>query len=406
MVDAVTITVWHDFRDHLPLMTATILLASTMPWSFPAQLAGAFAQQGARVEALCPNGAILTASRHVAHHTPHQALSPDAGLRQAIARARPDLVIPCDDQAAEMVQRVSGTPSLASRTGFLALAQQAGAPAAESIAVPDAAALETAMQRLGLPLAIKTDHSWGGDGVVIAGTREEARQAYQRLQETSRLRDLARALRRRRSYFLTRALYPRPPRISVQRFVAGEPATSSIACWQGRLVAAHHFDVLLTAHANGPASVVRRAVCGLMEDSARRIAAAFNLSGLFGLDYIRDAKGAVHLLEINPRATPTAHLALEHDLAAALLQAAGFAAQPRRAVTKSAEIALFPREWLRDPASPWLKNAYHDVPWDDPGVVRATIRATGAAARAATAAKLEETLSDFLVPAGENVAGL
>jgi len=29
---------------------------------------------------------------------------------------------------------------------------------------------------------------------------------------------------------------------------------------------------------------------------------------------------------------------------------------------------------MRDPASPWLKNAYHDVPWEDPDVVRACIQ--------------------------------
>ena len=46
----------------------------------------------------------------------------------------------------------------------------------------------------------------------------------------------------------------------------------------------------------------------------------------------------------------------------------------REPVTTKAEIAIFPREWMRDPASPWLKNAYHDVPWEDPDVVRAGIQ--------------------------------
>jgi hypothetical protein len=51
-------------------------------------------------------------------------------------------------------------------------------------------------------------------------------------------------------------------------------------------------------------------------------------------------------------------------------------------VTGKPTIALFPREWLRDPASPWLTEAFHDVPWDDPEVVRACVQAAPAAAPA------------------------
>jgi hypothetical protein len=42
-------------------------------------------------------------------------------------------------------------------------------------------------------------------------------------------------------------------------------------------------------------------------------------------------------------------------------------------VTAKREIALFPQEWQRNPASPYLRNAYHDVPWNEPELVRACI---------------------------------
>jgi hypothetical protein len=35
---------------------------------------------------------------------------------------------------------------------------------------------------------------------------------------------------------------------------------------------------------------------------------------------------------------------------------------------------LFPQEWLRDPSSPYLHSGYHDVPWDQPDLVRACVR--------------------------------
>ena len=32
-------------------------------------------------------------------------------------------------------------------------------------------------------------------------------------------------------------------------------------------------------------------------------------------------------------------------------------------------VALFPNEWCRDPASAYFTTAYHDVPWQDPGLL-------------------------------------
>lgn len=367
----------------------TILLTATMDWPFPAQLAGAFAAAGARVEALCPRGTMLSRSRHPSRIHRHRALAAQASLRKAIAAARPDLVIPCDDLAAEISRDVRGGENLADRHAFLLRAAQAGAPAGRTIALTREAMIDDAIRAFGLPLVVKCDHSWGGDGVAIAGTREEAQAAFRRFHKTSRLRSVFRALRRHEPYFLTRACSPVTPVISAQRFIDGHPATSSIACWQGEVVAAHHFDVLGTTTATAPASVIARRDCPAMQASAVAIARAFQLSGLFGLDYMRAPTGDVHLLEINARATPSAHLRLTQDLPAALLKAAGLAFRIRPPVTDKNEIAIFPREWLRDPSSPWLQTAYHDVPWDDPELVRACAKAAPPANRAAAQALLE-----------------
>ncbi len=361
-------------------MSARILLATAMSWPFAAQLAGAFCALGAEVEALCPPGSLLAVSRHPVRRHRYQALAPMASLRAAAARARPDLVIACDDMAAGLVQKTEGRAA-PGRLDFLVRAALAGAPAAATVVIDAEERLNDAVRRFGLPLVLKCDHSWGGDGVAIAATRLEASAVFRRLARQSRLRNAARALRRKDSSFLTRALFPVPAAITAQRFIAGHPATSSIACWQGRVVAAHHFDVRVTSEATGPACVVAPVDCAQMAASATAVAGAFHLTGLFGLDYVRDASGTVHLLEMNMRATPTAHLALKDDLAAGLLKAAGFPARPRPPATGRSEIALFPREWLRDPASAWLRTAFHDVPWDDPAVVRDCARQAPAAAR-------------------------
>ena len=363
-------------------MSAHILLfTTTLDWVFPAQLAGAFKDVGAHVEALCPARSLLALSRHPLRRHEYRALAGRDSLHAAMAAMQPDLVIPCDDQAAELVAKARGA-TIPTRLDFLDAAVRAGAPAAFSLAVASEEALDQALERMGLPLVLKADRSWGGEGVSIAATAEDARAAFRRMNNPSRLRDMARALRGRGPHFLARAVAPGRVQISAQAFIQGICATSSIACWQGKLLAAHHFDVVLSSTPTSPASVVEAVPCPQMEASALAIAAAFNLSGLFGLDYIRDTKGQVHLLEMNARATPTTHLALDEDLAAALLTATGFSSRPRGPATTRTEIALFPREWLRDPASPWLTRAYHDVPEDDPKVVRACIQSATAVARA------------------------
>ena len=352
-----------------------------MGWPFPAQLAGAFAATGAQVQALAPASSMLARSRHPMRHHLYSSLAPMDCLTQAMAAAKPDLIVPCDDLAARLVAQVQGDP-LPGRLDFLGRAAEAGAPvaAAEEIGAEDY--LETAIAKLGLPLVLKLDHSWGGEGVAIAESRQEAVKAFRRLGRQSRFRNIFRALRGRGAHFLTQALYPVSVRISAQHFISGTAATSSVACWRGKVVASHHFDVRVSTTATSPASVIAISDCKQMTAAADSVARAFNLSGLFGLDYIRDGRGQVHLLEMNRRATPTMHLALEQDLTASLLRAAGYPASFRPPVTDKKLIALFPREWMRDPASPWLTRAYHDVPWDDPEVFRACVQAGSAEARA------------------------
>jgi len=36
-------------------------------------------------------------------------------------------------------------------------------------------------------------------------------------------------------------------------------------------------------------------------------------------------------------------------------------------------VALFPNEWLRDPHSRYLTHGHHDVPWDDPALLKAYV---------------------------------
>jgi hypothetical protein len=111
-----------------------------------------------------------------------------------------------------------------------------------------------------------------------------------------------------------------------------------------------------------------------MSAAVEKMTRRLSLSGLYGFDFMLEAgTGNAHVIEINPRATQVGHLSLGpgHDLPAALYAAlSGKAVQPAEKVTEKDTIALFPQEWIRDPESAFLQSGYHDVPWEEPELVR------------------------------------
>jgi ATP-grasp domain len=364
-------------------MTPTVLLATTVDWPSAARLAGAFAALGARVEAVCPHDHPLRVSRHLKGAHAYHPLVPQSSFLAAFDVAAPDIIIPCDDRALRSVFALRGEipdsviersfgclenyPVMMERCASISIAREEGIAAPPTLAAPGESALVQAIEIVGFPAVLKVDGSWGGDGVMVVKTLDDALRAYRRLKgPPSRLRSLARAVLRHDAHFLREALLPGTAQVSVQQFIPGHPATSAVACQDGQVLASLHMDVLDWSGATGPASLMRRTDCSFMEEAAKRIARRFRLSGFIGLDFVRDSDGVAHLIEINPRATQICHLALgpRHDLPAALL-----GRPPRPVVTDKSQIALFPQLLAQTvPAA-----AFRDVPWDDQPVLQAAL---------------------------------
>ena len=78
----------------------------------------------------------------------------------------------------------------------------------------------------------------------------------------------------------------------------------------GTVLAAVTVEVLETSSPNGPARLVRVIDHPGMRAAAGAVMAAIGTTGLVGMDFLLDADGAAHLIELNARVTPTCRLAL------------------------------------------------------------------------------------------------
>jgi carbamoylphosphate synthase large subunit len=307
----------------------------------------------------------------------------------AIAAARPDLIVPCDDRAvshllsigahapevaallARSMGRLESYPLRMARSRAIAVAQAEGISVPLTVAVANEYEFWRALECVGLPAVLKADGSWGGEGVAVMRTPEQASRAFRRLADPlSRLRSLVRTVLRKDAHFLQETLAPKAVSLQAQQFIRGKPATSAFACCDGEVLAAIHMDVVESRGTTGPASLIRRTDCSRMDEAARRIPRRFELGGLHELDFVRDESSIPHLIEINPRATQICHLALGagHDLPSALL-----GRPPRPIATDKPLIALLPQAWSSGRLSPDAQTAYLDVAWGDPAVVSAAI---------------------------------
>jgi hypothetical protein len=203
-----------------PQGSPVILLSATLRWPIAARLAMAFADLGCAVEAVCPPGHPARCTLAVRRSHNHSVFSPLLALRAAIVAAAPDLIIPCDDAAAlqlhrlhvqalaagadgeplrALLERSLGRPdacALATARGpLLALAVASGVRVPDTAVVDTADTLERWLASHPLPAVLKIDCSWGGLGVVMLRSHEEARREFAHMAaRPSLLRTAVRAL--------------------------------------------------------------------------------------------------------------------------------------------------------------------------------------------------------------------
>ncbi len=352
-------------------------------------------EAGAKVSLIAPGNHPARTLKLISSHVIYRATRPQRSLELAALRLRPDLIIPCDErtvrdlhglwrrtrhpQLKALIERSTAPAGsyaiITSRAALLALALHEGVRVPPSMPLPDKTALDCWAESNATPFVLKADGSWAGFGVRIVSNAAAAKDAFTRMTRPVGLRLALRESVLEGNYFTIRSWLRRErPAMSVQGYIDGWPANIGVACYRGEVLAATCVESVATTSTTGPSTIARIISNPEMIEAATRIVRALGLSGMIGFDFmIEAATGAAYLIEMNPRNTPICAIRLGpgRDLAEALVaRIAGRPVRERPPRTERDIVVFFPDTWQEDPVSQFLHTGYHDVPWDQPDLVR------------------------------------
>lgn len=312
------------------------MILTTMRWFSAARLAQALTEAGFAVSACRPRGHALGRVDGLTLDRRLPRLRPIPAIAAAIRAVGPDLVIADDEHALTLLRRlhervrttepdladllarsvgaVEDWPALISRTRLADEARALALTVPDTAVVADRRDLDAWADVRELPLVLKTDGSWGGCGVTVVRERPDLSRAWRRISAPP---GLARALKRaaidHELASLSAWLRREHPVVNAQQYCSGQEAIVTAACVDGKVQSLVALEVVRASAPFGPAAVVRIIEHPGLADAATQLIRRFRLSGFLGFDFVLTADGRAHLLELNPRATPTCHLLVERE---------------------------------------------------------------------------------------------
>ena len=388
----------------MPQRPVPVLVVATTPWPIAARVAVRLISHGCEAFALCPRGHVLTQVSGLQRQYWYAARDSIAQLGATIEEVNPRIVLPCDDRAVwqlhelyEREPRLRGLieaslgasrrfSTVRSRSKLLETAGSLGLRVPETRLVAGPADIRSWFERDPGLAVMKFDGTWGGQGVEFVRSAEQAEEVWRRF---TRAQPLGVAWKRRLINHDPLAFWRGPEHlgrsVSLQAFIAGEPANAMVACWRGEVLGVVSVRVLCAQSLTGAGTIIRLCRDEDMTRAAVCLARELGLSGFFGLDYVIEAgTGKVHLIELNARCTQLGHLVLpgQGDLIGMLCAKLGASGSAQRDVPIAGDtIALFPQALAWNPDSPHLANCHHDIPWTEPALIRELMRESWAERR-------------------------
>jgi predicted ATP-grasp superfamily ATP-dependent carboligase len=371
----------------------SVLLAATLWWPLAARLAMRFIGYGCEVKAICPRGHLLRHVSGMGSIYRYHRLRSLASLEYAIRAANPDLIVPCDDRVVwqlhdlyakqpdlrPLIETSLGPASeygiVSQREQLLRTADELGIRIPRTVQVQSEEEIHSWFAGEFPPAVLKLDGSGGGEGVEIAHSEEEAIEIFRKMSDRPGFGTaLKRLLVNQDPVSIWESQRQNVPVITIQQFIHGRPANAMLACWRGELLSMVSVEVIRSLGETRAALVVRVIENQEIERAAQLLSRRLQLTGFYGLDFMLDPEThRTWLIEMNPRCTQLGHLPLTKngDLAGALCQKlVGRKCIANEARIEKDVIAFFPQAVLSDPSNPLLRSGYHDVPWEQPQLVR------------------------------------
>jgi predicted ATP-grasp superfamily ATP-dependent carboligase len=365
------------------------------------RLPAALKSSGFKVSAICHTNSYLAKTKYLDQLIPWtgvdttNALSKMIKVIQIIEQLQPHLVIPADEgtivllfqtlKMCKLWHRYAGVRAVLERSLFReeflhqTIVKDAfiNFAAGLGIRVPRNYVIHTREEALELaaslqfPVVLKRAVGSSGRQVTI---HENFNTLASELMHIFRLRGL-REMKYRVTSFLSNSFNAINNYWSLQQFVQGETAMFVFVAGQGKILG--HLPLYKKQTypgKTGPSSVIQSFNCPEMLEFATKIVEKIEFNGFGSLDFIVDAQSQQpYVIEFNPRPVPACHLGQHFnvDLCQLLADCIQGKTPAHSDVLPSQTIALFPSEYFRDPQSPYLKTAFHDIPWEDEDLMAA-----------------------------------
>ena len=169
-------------------------------------------------------------------------------------------------------------------------------------------------------------------------------------------------------------------RLLVQSWIAGSAKIYPAVAQKGEVLVGYAGMRLVSDPDPGRVPAVNRYYASPeLRAMTVKLAEGFGISGFFAPDFVEETRTRrTYLLGINRRIIGGAHrgAAINADHWTALHAKLQGVPPPTRSDLDAGEqhiAADFPREWLRDPQSRWLREYPVDLPWDEPRLVEAML---------------------------------
>lgn len=383
------------------MIKKVLIVAVNTNWVGISRLPSGLERAGFEVYALCPQKSYLAQTKFLKDSILYPTFTYSRSkliylwIIFAIMYFGPDLIIPGDEDAILALQNLSKNlhdipffhyisnlirnslppevfdTVILSKSNFQEKCHDLGLRTPKNIIVKDLKSAFTGAAELGFPLVLKLDTGYGGSGVSICHNRLELEIQFRWLMNESFINKISVFVKK--IFFVS--ILNIDKTISIQQYILGQIGQAPFCANRGNVFALNPMVRLKTyPGTTGPASVSASFENLEIKDFVEKIARAMCYTGFGSLEYMVEKNtGLIYIIELNPRPTPTCHISnsvVTNDLCEMFYRGINFLpkeSRPYRPYT----IAMYPGEKKRDPNSPFLTEAYHDIPFNDPKLMRA-----------------------------------